>query len=59
LKEPVWKGATNALWANVVQPLLERRRAVEEDVAPPPEGEKPLDNVYLDDLLQGFQGTGD
>jgi hypothetical protein len=32
---------------------------VEEDVAPPPEGEKPLDNVYLDDLLQGFQGTGD
>jgi hypothetical protein len=54
VKEPVWKGTTNALWANVVQSLLEWRRVVEEDVAPPPEGEKPLNSVYLDDLLRGF-----
>jgi hypothetical protein len=56
-EEPVWKGATDAVWANVVQPLLERRRAAEEDVVPPPEGEKPRDSVYLNDLLRGFQGN--
>jgi hypothetical protein len=30
---------------------------VEEDVAPPLEGEKPFNSVYLDDLLRGFQGN--
>lgn len=40
VEAPIWKGATDALWANVVQPLLERRRAAEEEeaaaVVPPP-----------------------
>ncbi|KAG0564941.1 hypothetical protein KC19_8G151400 [Ceratodon purpureus] len=72
-EEPIWKGATDALWSNVVQPLVERRRDVvdEEDVTeasavPPPEEaivkladeeEKPRDGVYLNDLLRGFKGN--
>lgn len=72
IEAPIWKGASDALWSNVVQPLLERQRAKEKEAAvlPPPkeaiadlartELEAELESskpVYLKDLLRAFQGN--
>lgn len=66
---PIWKKASDALWANVVQPLLERTRGaadeedevetvVKQDIATEKEEEStPRDGVYLNDLLRGFKGN--
>nr|PNR33783.1 hypothetical protein PHYPA_023599 [Physcomitrium patens] len=68
---PIWISTTDALWGNVVQPLLESRQSEENDVVesavvlPPsdviPDIAKsevqPPSSVYLNDLLRGFKGN--